>query len=440
MKSPLGELFKAASNRAPVPVGAYSPLAVNAGSYPNTQTLTALETFNASSTLFTIIDRLATSQASVEWYLKDLDREDTEENRVKVHPALTVFRKPNEFYTESEFIKTSQQHYDLAGEYWWIVGRSTLLGNQGPPIELWPVRPDRMKPIPDPNNFIVGYEYSNGHERIPLELNQVIFTRNPSPISPYRGCSPVYGLLADIEGERAATIYNTLFFRNGAEPGGIIEMAEELDDDQFKKLLRRWRDQHKGVNNAHRVAFLEKSAKWVDRKYTRKDMEFIEGRRFNQEVIRRAYGFPKPLLGDVDDVNRANAEAAAEMFAQWLVIPRADVLKDTLNFRYLPLFGSIGQGYEFDYVDPTPPNRNEDRADEDSKVARAVALIDLGFDPGDVAEKLGLPEMKFVGRRDETGAASSARKPRLKPTTEELQDSIPDYKSIFLNQLVGSRS
>jgi hypothetical protein len=62
------------------------------------------------------------------------------------------------------------------------------------------------------------------------------------------------------------------------------------------------------------------------------------------------------LLGDSTDVNRASAEAAEVALARWLLNPRLDKLRDALNTQFLPMYGSLGTGYEFDYEDPTPMN------------------------------------------------------------------------------------
>ena len=169
----------------------------------------------------------------------------------------------------------------------------------------------------------------------------------------YRGLGPIGSLLIDIEGETAASEWNTRFFRQGAEPGGVIEVPEGLNDQQFEELNERWNQQHKGVRNAHRVAIVE-MGQWKSNRLTMRDMQFEQLRRFNRETFRQAYGFPKPLLGDVEDVNRANAEAAEIVFARWLQVPRLNRWRTLLNDDFLPAFGSMGSGFVFDYENPIP--------------------------------------------------------------------------------------
>ncbi len=383
MKSIIGAIL----DRAPVPFvrdSVFLPVEGNA----NRSMELHLSVMEAQSTLFAIVDRLATSVAATEWSLWRGDRNlATHEggSRVTRHPALVVWNRPNPFLTRPELIETVQQHFELVGEKWLIMVRSELLNGDGPPVELWPVRPDRMTILPSARDFIAGYEYGAGRDKIPLRVDQVIYNKRPNPLDAYRGLGPVGSLLLDIEGETAASEWNTRFFRQGAEPGGIIEVPEGLSDQEFETLNERWNQQHKGVRNAHRVAIIEK-ATWKDRRFTMRDMQFEQLRRFNRETFRQAYGFPKPLLGDVEDVNRANAEAAEIVFARWLQVPRLNRWRTLLNDDFLPAFGSMGAGFVFDYENPIP---------------QLAAVDETGGEPVAVQNQIGaiLRELRGLGAK-----------------------------------------
>ncbi|KKK81336.1 hypothetical protein LCGC14_2814470 [marine sediment metagenome] len=117
-----------------------------------------MSAYGGVGTLFAIVNRLANSTAAVEWKLyRKAQRPDDERIEILTHPALALWDKPNPFYSQTDFIEAFQQHIDLVGESSWIVARSTL--GFGPPLELWPIRPDRMAPVPDPTEFLKGYVY-----------------------------------------------------------------------------------------------------------------------------------------------------------------------------------------------------------------------------------------------------------------------------------------
>lgn len=346
-------------------------------------------------TLFSIVSRTSNATAQVDWKLWRKSRSGKTEDRVEVtkHAALDLWNKPNPFYTRQEFVETFQQHLDLTGEGWWVVGRDDRA--RSIPLTLWPVRPDRMSPVPDAKLFINGYRYMgpNG-ERVPLENDEVVMLRMPNPLDPYRGMGPVQSILTELDSSKYSSEWNRNFFLNSAEPGGIIEVDRRLDDDEFDEMAERWQEQHRGVNNAHRIAIIEQG-KWVERKYTNRDMQFVELRNVSRDEIREAFGIPKFALGDVDDVNRASAEASEVFFARWLVVPRLERIKGALNADFLPLFGPGSDQLEFDYCNPVPEDRDADNNELTAKANAASTLVTAGFDPAAVLETVGLPEMEF---------------------------------------------
>jgi len=117
-------------------------------------------------------------------------------------------------------------------------------------------------------------------------------------------------------------------------------------------------------------------------------------------VMRETVGIHKVMLGVSDDVNRANAQTGEEVFESWQVVPRLDRVKDTLNNYFLPLFGTAGQGVEFDYVTPVPENREQDNQELLSKAQAALFLVQAGYDLSDVLEVVGLPEMDAAGTEE----------------------------------------
>lgn len=359
---------------------------------------TQMRAFSSVGTLFQIVSRIASAVAQVEWKLYKKAASGRKEDRIEVtsHPALEVWNRPNDFYTRQEFVETVEQHVNLTGEGWWVIGRHPLIPSI--PFELWPVRPDRMVPVPHPTEFLSGYLYrSPDGDDIPLPLDDVIQLRMPNPLDPYRGMGPVQALLSDIDTAKYSAEWNRNFFLNSAEPGGIIEMDRRLDDGEFDELSRRWREQHQGVAQAHRVAILEQG-KWVDRKFSMRDMQFAELRGVGSEVIREGFGYPKPMLGSVDNVNRANAEAGEYMFARWIVVNSLERWKGGLNADLLGRFGRTARGrphsqvYEFDYESPVPEDSQQENDARLSKAQAASLYITAGFTGKSVVTALDLPE------------------------------------------------
>lgn len=346
-------------------------------------------------TLHAIISRITTATSLARWRLWKKAASGLDEDRTEItkHLALDIWNKPNPFFTRPLFVETTQQHVELVGETEWLVARNPVMRSL--PLELWPVRPDRITPVPDPTEFLKGWVYSGPDgEKVPLQVDEVIQLRLPNPLDPYRGLGVVQSILVDLDSTRYSAEWNRNFFLNSAEPGGVVELDRRLSDPEWEEMNARWNEQHKGVANAHRVAMIEQG-KWVNRTFTMRDMQFSELRGVSREVIREAFGFPKPLLGSVDDVNRANAEAGEVVFARWLIVPRLERIKEALNTQFLPMFGTSASGLEFDYDEIVPADREADNAEMTAKANAVKTYIDTGFDPAEVCEFLEVPEMKF---------------------------------------------
>jgi len=404
VRSPLGALVDAVRGKtsadAQPPVPYVSRAYANGARYGTALYGTGsseqqMRAMGSVGTLWSVVHHLSVDTSRACWRLYRSAASGKAEDRVEVtsHAALDLVRRPNKFMPWQEFIEVGQQHLDLTGEQWWVIARSERARSL--PLELWPVRPDRMLPIPDPQRFLAGYLYLGPDgEQIPLELDQVIMLRMPNPLDPYRGMGPVQALLADLDATRYSAEWNRNFFANSAEPGGIIEVPEILGDEDFDRLRARWSEQHRGVANAHRVAILE-HGRWVDRKLSQRDMQFAELRDVSREIIREAYGIPEFVLGLMENANRASALASEDMYARHLIEPRLERIKAALNTELLPMYGA--SGLEFDY-DPVSPDDQELNAEAlTAKAQAAAALVAAGYDPADVLGTVDLPEMAYVG-------------------------------------------
>lgn len=355
-----------------------------------------MRAMGSNGTLFAIVDRIITSYSQVEWHLYRKAASGKKEDRKEVtsHAAIDLMNAPNAFMTGMAFLEAAQQHEELTGEQWWVISKVPGISL---PLELWPVRPDRMRPVTDPKKFCVGYEYVGpSGEVVPLGLDEVVFQRRPNPLDPYRGMGPVQTILTDLDASRFGREWNRQFFVNSAEPGGLLTVEKRLSDDEFNELRTRWSEQHKGISGAHRVAILENGVTWVDRKYTNRDMQFAELIDAGRETIREAFGFPKPMTGATDDINRANAEAGELVFARWLMVPRLQRQKAVRNTVLLPMYPG-SRNLEWDYDTPVPEDKQAEATELDVRADAAVKLWTAGWAPDDILTTVGLPEMRYVG-------------------------------------------
>lgn len=400
MGSSLLDPLRALRNLSPVPYSSPGQRTGFAGLFGRSAGVEAqMRAMGSNGTLFSMVDRITTAYSQVDWHLYRKAKSGAKEERVEVtsHAALDLWNQPNPFMSGPAFRETAQQHEELVGEQWITIASDERFNI---PLELWPVRPDRMEPLPDPKLFISGYEYTGpSGEKIPLGLDEVFFLRRPNPLTPYRGMGAVQTILCDLDASRYSSEWLRNFFINDASPGGIIQVDKRLSDPEFDEARDRWAEQHKGVRNAHRVAILENGMQWVDRAYTNKDMQFAELGDATRETIREALGFPKPMTGATDDINRSNADAGELVFARWLLVPRLMRMRALLNTRLLPMYGHMGEGLEFDFDSPVPEDVDAEATLLTARSAAAAALIAVGLDAPGVLSAVGLPDIAYLGPR-----------------------------------------
>lgn len=410
--SRLGDIAATFLNRSPVPQAPRQPREVfnpvtGRGTPTEAKMKRGMEQYGEVGTLYGIVSRLAESTAMVDWHLyrKSTDgrrvyREVETRKEVTRHAVLDLLNRPNPLMDRQELFEVAIQHLDTAGEWYWVAYFGPI--RSAGPLELWPMRPDRVKIVTDRNDALVGYIYvSEDGEQVPLPKDIVVHKRHPNPLDIYRGLGPVQAIAIKLDSNKLAAEYNRNFFLNSAEPGGIIEIEDRLDDDEFRELTHRWREQHQGVANAHRVAILEQG-KWVDRKYSMRDMMFPELADLSREEIREAFGYPKGMTGATEDVNKAVADANERMFGRYLIRPRLEKLRSAIEGQLLPMFGTTTGGLEYDYEDPVPEDREADSQDRITKAQSLKLFMDAGADWDDALEVLGLPQMK----RDEARLAA----------------------------------
>jgi HK97 family phage portal protein len=436
-------------NQTPVPYappGRSLPGGLLSGFAPSSETYLGAQASNG--TLWQIVNLLSGSCARAEWrlYRKNTDNrrrystgDSGSDQRTEVlqHQALNVLQRPGMMslgvpaFTRMSLFELSWVYLELAGESPWVVQRDPRATF---PMGLWPVRPDRLQPVPDPDTFLKGWVYTGpSGEKVPLGVDELIMEKYPNPLDPYRGLGPVQAILVDLDAARYSARWNLSFFLNSAQPGGIIEVDHTVEDDEWDDLQERWRESHQGVSRAHRVAVLEGGQKWVPNSMTLRDMDFANLRGVSREIIREAWGIHKSMMGLSDDVNRANAQTAAEVFHAWKIVSRLDRRRDTLNSFFLPLFGSTGQGVEFDYVAEEPANREEDNAELTAKAnAAAVLITQAGLDPHDVLEVVGLPDMAMAA----VAPAAPAPPPDIPPP--DIPPASEDGMHARLARMLGN--
>jgi hypothetical protein len=315
-----------------------------------------------------------------------------------------------------------QQHQELVGESCILV---SMLGRV--PVQLWPQRPDRMRPETHPTKILTSWtQIGPEGQETTIPLDQVIWIRRPHPTDIIRGIGPVQAAMTDIQSSRMSSEWNHAFFMNGAFPGGVFHSATTISDDEFLRKKRRFDFAHRGPSRAGATIFLEGEDTWTPQNYSIRDMDLSNLRKIDVDFIIAAFGFPRALLGLTDGVPRDVAETQKLMFDEDLVLPRLRRIRGAANRILVPLFGD--PTIELDFVSPVQRDDSaQENAERDSKVGAASILIASGFDPDATMDALGLPLIARSTTVIQKPAPAPAPVPALGPAPATIIQTMPSH-------------
>jgi HK97 family phage portal protein len=225
---------------------------------------------------------------------------------------------------------------ELSGNCYWEIEK----GEDGLPAAIYPMRPDRVKIVPDRRNFVMGYLYEVNGRSVSLDADEVVHFKYFNPSNEYYGLGPIAAIRNSIIVDQYSVAYNKAFFKNGAHPGGVLETGASLSDETFNRLRKQWEEGHKGSSHAHRVAILEEGLSYKPIGLSPRDMEFLNQRKFCREEICAVFKVPPALVGVYEYANYANAESQNKAFWQKTIIPKLNKLELKLNNSLLPMFRS----------------------------------------------------------------------------------------------------
>jgi HK97 family phage portal protein len=274
---------------------------------------------------------IAQSAASVPW--KAIDP--VTEKDVPRHPFEQLMRKPNLKISSNNLMERLAYHLVLGGNGIWSKIRS-----RGTVIELWPIGPDGISPIPDRAKFISGYEYNRDGIKETLKAEDVVHFSLVDPANPYWGLSPLQAAARVVDTDVESIRWNKVALQNRAVADGAFVFSHALSDTQYDEAREQIWEQHQGADNARMPWVLGAGATWQQMSLSPVEMDFIESRKMNRVEICSVYQVPPPMVGIYDDATLANIETSRKIF--WLdgMTPFLMDLKDGVNLSLGPDFGN----------------------------------------------------------------------------------------------------
>lgn len=321
----------------------------------------AREGYSKNAIVYSAINKITTAAMGVKWTLYTKSSIKKNQKEIIDHEFLKLWERPNPMQATAAFIEA------IIG-YRLISGNSYIEANKPitskPPRELWPVRPDKMKVIPNSLGNVGAYEFSSGGATKrwlvdPMTMRgDILHMKMFHPINDWYGLSPIQAALLSLDQNNAASRWNLAMLQNSATPSGVLQMKVsdanprgELTEPQYARLKAEFESSYTGARNAGRPLIIEGGLNWQGISLSPKDMDFINSKKITGTDIALVYNVPPELLG-LGEKTYANYQEARAALYEEAVLPIMDNLRDELNAWLLPMFGdSLYLDYDRDDIE-----------------------------------------------------------------------------------------
>ena len=278
-----------------------------------------------------------------------VEKENTEEE-IENHPLKLLLERPNPYWSWEDLIASISIVQDAAG----IAYFQKVRARSGGVVQLWPMRPDWVKPQLN-SNGLQGYLYElPGKAPIPFKAQDVMSLRLYDPMNMYGGTAPisVLGHAGDID--NAMSSYMRRFFLEGGIPMFALSTDQVMVGEQDIQTVRAgFRNRYGGHDNWIEPVVLPAGLKLERINMSFADLGFdaVDGR--NEARICAVLGVPPIIIGAKIGLDRSTFANYAEARTAWWeddLHPKLRFLRGQLSRDLVPEFGE-GIEIEWDLSD-----------------------------------------------------------------------------------------
>lgn len=327
--------------------------------FPSQDLVTFLSLYSAHPWVHVASAAIATAAASVPFEIRKGGK------TIDADEHAPFFNEPNPLMTWFDFMETTFLYLELGGNAYWEIVR----GPDKDIIALFPLRPDRMRILPDPIKKIAGYDFNTGNgNMIHYEPDEILHLKYTDARNEFYGVPSVAAIKNEITLDFNATNWNKNFFSGGAEPGGVLQTDKSLTQQAYQRLREQWYKRHRGIDNAHEVAILEEGLKYQQITSKHADMQYMEMKQWNRDTILAVMRVPPVIVGISSKLSMGTERDQKKVFWHDNIIPKLTRLQHAIN-RFL-----LQNNLEFIFI-----IKAIDSIIEDDQVKTAIAQSNVAW-------------------------------------------------------------
>lgn len=287
---------------------------------------------------FSILDFKIVKKDKVEGELREVEVD---------HPIVDLLENPNPEMSFSDLMEAIAIFLESLGECFIEI----VYDSNGKPVELYPLISYRVQVVLTPDKkSIKGYLYRlpDGTE-VKFLKDEVLHIKYYNPFTDLYGMPALLPVKQQVAIERYADKHLKNFFENGAIPGGVLKVERVLTDEQYKRILKRWEQAHRGADKHYRIAILEAGMDYKDVALSFRDAEVINLKKLDREQILGALGVPLGMVGIRDRANYATLDFERKVFWEDTIIPKTRKIESAINKKLVHKFRVKNVKFRFDF-------------------------------------------------------------------------------------------
>lgn len=320
--------------------------------------------YGKSAIAYTCIQKIAGATRSFHWEL--YDKSNTKNPKeIEKHPLLDLWNKPNPMTSTADFIENAIAFYCLTGNSYVEANRGAVKGAvKALPLELWNVRPDKMRVVPAANGFPEKYEFTaNGVTREWLVdavkmSSDILHWKTFNPLNDWYGMAPLQAAMLAVDQLLAGQEWNLALLQNSATPSGVLQVKltdanprGEITDEQYRRMRADYEANYQGVRNQGKPMIIEGGLTWTQIGHSPKDVDWSKGKEMSSTDICLVFGVPPEIVGLGQKTFNNFREARLSLFEE-TILPVTDGFIQSVNRWLSPAFGeNLYLDYDKDSID-----------------------------------------------------------------------------------------
>jgi HK97 family phage portal protein len=215
----------------------------------------------------------------------------------------------------------------------------------GRTVELWPISPDRLHPVPsrDVTEWMAGFALDES-TTVSFEPEDIIHHKFFNPANPLLGIGPLQAAAKAVDTDVDQQNWNKSAMQNRGVIDGVMTFDREFSNqDEASAIADKLNERYAGPANARRIGVVGSNAKYNRLALTPVELDFMESRKFNREEIFIIFGVPPQYAGVQESSTYNNYATSEQVFWFSTIIPILDDLSDTFNFSFRDELGDTEQ-------------------------------------------------------------------------------------------------